>query len=251
MTPGCSFLRLPWLLAITAAFLSINSLSAPPDLFAQAKFAAEASSIEFSGYSGGAVDKWLETRKFRFEKDARDRRLLELSISDGVLTLEEKGRLTGFILNDSLNIGNVKSIRIEWGIKKYPEEVSYENRVNNEALMIYIFFGSERISSGHILIPSSPYFIGLFLCQHERINLPYKGRYFHEGGRFVCLGKPKPGQMISSEFDLAHAYKSYFGKEKVPPISGIALGVDTSIAAGGGTGGAFVKRIQFIHGPAQ
>ena len=55
--------------------------------------------------------------------------------------------------------------------------------------MLYIFFGTEKISSGHMLIPNSPYFIALFLCQDEQIDFPYKGRYFHASGRFVCLSK--------------------------------------------------------------
>lgn len=58
--------------------------------------------------------------------------------------------------------------------------------------MLYVFFGTDKISSGHVLIPNSPYFIGFFLCQNDQIDFPYKGRYFHAGGRFVCLGKPKP-----------------------------------------------------------
>jgi hypothetical protein len=119
--------------------------------------------------------------------------------------------------------------------------------VNNEALMLYIFFGKEKISSGHVLIPNSPYFIGLFLCQDEQVNFPYKGRYFHTGGRFVCLGKPEPGQMTVSEFDLDGGFKSYFGKQETPGVTGIGLGVDTSQAGGGGAGSAFIKSIEFIE----
>jgi hypothetical protein len=116
--------------------------------------------------------------------------------------------------------------------------------------MLYIFFGKEKVSSGHVLIPNSPYFIGLFLCQDEQVNFPYKGRYFHTGGRFVCLGKPNPGDQVASEFDLDRAFKSYFGKQQTPSISGIAFGVDTSSAGGGGKGGAFIKTIEFFEGPS-
>lgn len=86
----------------------------------------------------------------------------------------------------------MRSIRVRWGIIQYPVDVSYQNNVNNEALMLYFFFGTERISSGSMLIPNSPYFLGLFLCQDEQVGFPYKGRYFHAGGRFVCLGNPNP-----------------------------------------------------------
>ena len=60
--------------------------------------------IDFSAYRGGPVDKWLETRNYKFEKDAKNRQLLGLSINAGILELEAKGRMSGFILNDSVNL---------------------------------------------------------------------------------------------------------------------------------------------------
>ena len=203
--------------------------------------------IDFSGYTGGSVERWLVTRGFNFEKDAKNRTLLGLSITNQTLELTANGRLTGFIFNDSINLDNVGRVRINWGVTRYPQETSYEKKVNNEALMLYIFFGKEKVSSGNVLIPNSPYFIGLFLCQDEQVNFPYRGRYFHAGGRFVCLGKPDPGEMVVSEFDLDRAFKSYFGKQQTPGITGIAFGIDTSKAGGGGKGGAFIKTVEFLE----
>jgi hypothetical protein len=203
--------------------------------------------IDFSGYTGGSVEKWLVTRGFNFEKDAKTRTLLGLSITNQTLALTANGRMSGFIFNDSINLDNVGKVRITWGITRYPQEASYEQKVNNEALMLYFFFGKEKVSSGSVLIPNSPYFIGLFLCQDEQVNFPYKGRYFHTGGRFVCLGKPAPGETVVSEFDLDRAFKSYFGKLQTPGITGIAFGIDTSKAGGGGKGGAFIKTIEFFE----
>jgi hypothetical protein len=176
--------------------------------------------LDFSGYTGGAVDDGLRARHFTFEKDAKNRRLLQLSVGNYTLTLEAKGHLSGFLLNDAVNVEKITRIRINWGIIRYPVDVSYR-KVNNEALMLYVFFGTEKISSGHVLIPNSPYFIGLFLCQDEQIDFPYKGRYFHTSSRFVCLGKPKPNETIVSEFDLDTAFKRYFDKNRTPGITGI------------------------------
>jgi len=114
--------------------------------------------------------------------------------------------------------------------------------------MVYFFFGTERISSGHLLIPNSPYFIGLFLCQDDLVNHPYRGRYFHASGRFVCLGKPKPGESTTSEFDLDAAFKSYFGKQVTPGMTGIGFGVDTSASGNGGKAAAFIKSIELLDG---
>lgn len=202
--------------------------------------------LDFSGYTGGSVDDWLRAKHFTFEKDAKNRRLLQLSVANGALTLEAKGPLSGFLLNDAVNVEKTTKIRINWGIIQYPGDVSYQRKVNNEALMLYVFFGKEKISSGHLLIPNSPYFIGLFLCQDEQIDFPYKGRYFRASGRFVCVGKPKPNETIISEFDLDTAFKRYFDKNRTPPITGIGFGIDTSQAGKGGAAGAFIKRIEFI-----
>src|SRR3984893_10431011 len=202
--------------------------------------------FHFSGYRGGSVDDWLRARHFTFEKDAKNRRLLQLSVANDTLMLEAKGHLSGFLINDAVHVEKIKRVRINWGIIQYPVDVSYHRKVNNEALMLYVFFGTEKISSGHVLIPNSPYFIALFLCQDEQIDFPYKGRYFHTSGRFVCLGKPKPNETIVSEFDLDTALKSYFDKNRTPDITGIGIGIDTSKAGKGGTAAAFIKSVEFI-----
>jgi hypothetical protein len=43
----------------------------------------------------------------------------------------------------------------------------------------------------------------------------------------VCVGNPKPHETVVSQFDLIAAFRTYFEKEEVPMVSGIALGVDT------------------------
>src|SRR5882757_9388668 len=44
--------------------------------------------VDFSGYTGGSVDDWLRARQFTFQRDARNRRLLQLSVANDTLTLE-------------------------------------------------------------------------------------------------------------------------------------------------------------------
>jgi hypothetical protein len=202
--------------------------------------------LDFSGYTGGPVDDWLRARHFIFERDANNRHLLQLSVANNTLMLEAKGHLSGFLLNGPINVEKTARIRINWGIVHYPVDVSYQRKVNNEALMLYVFFGTAKISSGNVFIPDSPYFIGLFLCQDEQINFPYKGRYFHTGGRFVCLGKPRPNETVVSNFDLDAAFKRYFDKIRTPAITAIGLGIDTSKAGNGGAAGALIKSIEFI-----
>jgi hypothetical protein len=53
--------------------------------------------------------------------------------------------MTGFLLNDAVNIEKAKRIRIIWGIIQYAQDASYVRQVNNEALMVYFFFGRDKI----------------------------------------------------------------------------------------------------------
>ena len=203
--------------------------------------------LDFSDYHGGSVETWLESKGFKFEEAAKDPQSLELSVQNGALVLEAKEQLRGFLFKDSLEIKNFAKVRLEWGIIKYPEGASYEKHRRNEALMVYFSFGHEKLPSGHIVLPDVPYFIGLFLCKDDQLHTPYVGRYYQEGGRFVCLAQPQPQQTIISEFDLGTAFRSYFEKGEVPPISGVNLGVDTSDAGDGGKAAAYIKTIEFIR----
>ena len=203
--------------------------------------------IDFSDYEEGSVEKWLESKGFVFEKDAKKRNLIELDVLDNGLVIEARKRVRGFLFNESVDIEKYSTVKIEWGILKYPEGASYENKINNEALMVYIFFGYEKISSGHFLIPNSPYFIGLYLGESDTVDKAYKGRYFHKGGRFICVGNPKPGETVTTEFDLVSAFKTYFEKDELPVISGIGLAVDTSSSGDGGKAGAFIDSIEFLE----
>jgi hypothetical protein len=203
--------------------------------------------LDFSDYPGGPVEAWLESKGFRFEEAAKHRHQLEFSIKDGALILEAKEQIRGFLYKESLNIEKFSKVRLEWGIIKYPEGASYERGIRNEALMVYISFGHEKISSGNILLPNTPYFIGLFLCKNDKLHTPYIGRYYQEGGRFVCLDHPEPHQTVVSEFDLVTAFRTYFAKSEVPPITGLNFGVDTSDAGDGGRAAAFIKRLEFIY----
>jgi hypothetical protein len=203
--------------------------------------------LDFADYPGGSVEAWLESKGFKLKEAAKHQDQLELSIENGALILAAKEQLRGFVYNDSLDIEKFSRVRIEWGVIKYPEGASYERHVRNEALMIYLSFGHEKKASGNIILPDVPYFIGFFLCKDDKLNTPYVGRYYHEGGRFVCLGHPQPNETVVSEFDLVTAFRDYYETSEVPPISGINFGVDTADAGDGGKAAAFVKKIEFLE----
>ncbi len=240
----------PWKGAIAVFIVMVISLSSQGFAGSRKKdngFKRVRFLIDFSDYSEGSVENWLMAKGFAFERDAKDRRKLDLNVKEDALILESKKQLTGFLINEGVDLEQFSSVMIEWGVNAYPQDASYERKNNNEALIVLVFFGYDKISSGHFLIPNTPYFIGFFLGKDDVVNKPYVGRYFQKAGRFICLGNSKPGETVISEFDLITAFKTYFEKDEVPIISGIALGVDTSRSGNGGKASAFIKRIEFLE----
>ena len=203
--------------------------------------------IDFSDYESGSIDNWLRDKGFKFERDARDRKKLDLDVGPNGLILEAKRRMFGILVNEGVDLTEFTAIRLEWGIIKYPEGASWEKGINNEALVVIVFFGYDKISSGHFLIPNTPYFIGFFLGQEEEVGKGYVGRYFKKSGRYVCLGNPKPGETVISEYDLVAAFKRKYEKDEVPLISGVALAIDTTKSGNEGKSAAFIKSIEFLE----
>ena len=93
-------------------------------------------SINFSDYARGSLDEWLKSKGFRFDKGAKDRKLIELSVEKDSLIIKTHKRARGFITNESINFKEFSKVRIAWGIIKYPKDASYERKNNNEALRL-------------------------------------------------------------------------------------------------------------------
>lgn len=206
--------------------------------------------VRFSNYTEGSIDDWLKAKGFVFREDARRRDRIDLDVERNGLVLEAKRRAFGIVSSEAVNIPDFSRIEIDWGVNRFPAGASYEQGVRNEALMVMVFMGDERRPSGSMFIPDSPYFIGLFLCHgDDKLYHAYVGAYFKKSGRYVCTGRPKPGVLVTSRFDLFTAYRAYFDKERDddPGISGIALALDTKKAGAGGRSSAFIREIRFYN----
>ena len=151
------------------------------------------------------------------------------------------------MVGESVDVADFRNVRITWKVDHYPEGANYDDDVRNEALMVMVFFGHEKISSGSFVVPDSPYFIGLFLCQDGSVGTAYVGRYFQEGGRYVCLDRPEEGQVVTSEFDLRAAFKEFFDADEVPVVSGVALQADTTKSKGGGKAAATITSVEILQ----
>lgn len=200
--------------------------------------------LSFAGFSGGSALKWLAHKGFVAKQDAETSKV-QFSIAGSRLILEAKRKALALLLNETDLVG-FSRIRIEWGVDEFPAGASYEKGVRAESVMVYLFFGNEKISSGSLLIPNSPYFIGLFLCSTDPVGRPYLGRYFKAGGRYVCADQTTTGKTVITEFAIDEAFRQYFRLDETPFISGIGIAIDTDAAKGNGTAKAFIQQIEFL-----
>ena len=202
-------------------------------------------SLDLTDFAGGSVPQWLRAKGFVPQRDANNAARINLSFADKSLVLQTKRRALGLLLNE-VNVAGSSRVNIEWGVDVFPPGASYERGVRSEAVMIYLFFGNKKLSSGSLLIPDSPYFIGLFLCDSDRIDHPFKGSYFHAGGRYVCIHHASVGTPVTSDYPIAEAFSRFFGPREVPDISGIGIAIDTDSAKGNGVAQSFVRKIEFL-----
>ena len=201
--------------------------------------------VDFAGYAGGAVLQWLSAKGFVPKQDATNASKVVYFDDEHDLILATKTRAFALLLNEA-DVQGYSKIRIQWGVDIYPPGASYEKGVRAEAVMVYVFFGKERLSSGSMFIPDSPYFIGLFLCESEATGQAFTGRYFNAGGRFICVDRPPPGKLVTTEYPIAEAFTRVFGKSPVPDISGFGIAIDTNNAKGNAIAKAFIRKIEFI-----
>lgn len=203
-------------------------------------------SIDFTDYSGESVVDWLGGKGFRCQKDACYPGKIDLEAGNAGLAIRTKKPAFGMIMNQGIDIREYCTIRITWGIRQYPVNASWEYKRKNEVISVMVFFGYEKIDSGSIFIPNTPYFLALFLGPDEIPGKGYTARYFKQSGRWVCLGNPLPGNTITSEFEILQAYRKHFHKTDKPVISAVAISTDTANSGNNGKAEAYIQTIQFF-----
>jgi hypothetical protein len=211
---------------------------------------AQASSItyqvSFSDYVSGSILQWLAKKGFEPKRDTTNRNRVVLSHTGNAFVLETKRQAAGLLLS-AVDVHTYSKIRIRWGVNIFPPGASYAKGVRSEAIMVFVFFGTEKISSGHFLVPNSPYFIGLYLCELDPIGEGFKGRYFQAGGRYVCVDHASIGKEVVTEFPIAETFKQFFGQSHAPAISGLGVGIDTENAKGNGVAKSFISEIELLQ----
>lgn len=198
--------------------------------------------VSFSDYGGGSPFDWLASKGFEIKRSAG--KVFVIPVGN-ILVLETRGKAAGLLASE-VNVSSYSKIRITWGVNVFPPGASYVKGVRSEAIMVYVFFGSQKLPSGLPIIPDMPYFIGLSLCETDPIGESFKGRYFQAGGRYVCIDRAHKGQVVITEYPIADAFRSLFGQSQAPAITGLGVAIDTESAKGSGVAKSFISKIEVL-----
>jgi hypothetical protein len=200
--------------------------------------------VDLTDFHGGSVYAWLQSKGFAIEQDAKNPQKIAFVADSRGLAVQTLRPALGLLTNTRLNPNAYSTVEIEWGVAQHPAGASYERHVNNEAIMVHVFFGAAKRSSGSMFAPNLPAFIGLFLCATDRVGIPYVGRYYQEAGRYICTDRAEPQRALTTRFDLRQGFRTAFGADLRDAVTGFTVSVDTSSSKSPSQ--AFIKRITFL-----
>jgi hypothetical protein len=190
---------------------------------------------------------WLSNQGFRFLLDGGDASRARFSLDERGLTVETLVRSEPIILLSKIQVAQPAHLTVAWGVDRYPAGANWDRGVNNEAIMVMVQFGTEKLPGG-LFMPPSPYFIGFFLCDAGRRGVPIAGRSYTQQGRYVCVDGPAPGQLVTSRINLDAQFRRAFGFAP-PPVTGFAIEADTTQVPSDGRASAWLKSITIQTGP--
>jgi len=198
-------------------------------------------SVDFSKQKNGDAKAWLKSKGFRFMLDASS---LSMKFKGGKLVISTSGQKAGMIgvkLSASRYIKNAGSVKIVWGVNKFPDGANWAGGNNRLAIGALITLGTEKLSSGLPLgINAAPPFFGPFIGQKERVGGRYLGVLYKEGGRYYCVANKRG--LLTTNFNIEQKYKKEF-KKSAPPVTAFAFQMNTKDTSGGAE--AYIKSITF------
>ncbi len=202
--------------------------------------------IDFSGHGFGSAIDWLRARGFSLKLDAED--LNPRFENDAIVlsTYGEKAGLIGKTFADHEILYGVKRVRIEWGVRRYPQGADWERGVKRVPIALILTFGKQKLSSGlPFIIESAPYFLSPFIGLKEREGKMYLGKYYKKGGRYFCVASGNQvGKTIVTDFEVDERFRTAFNKLVTPPITAFAFQMNTKDTYGGAE--AFLRRVEFL-----
>ena len=197
--------------------------------------------VDFSTQPDGDAVAWLKRQGFEFHLRAH---ALAPRFERGRLVLETATETAGGFVQ-KLHVPGVRRLRVRWGVDRYPRGADWAKGVYRVPIAVMVSFGEDKIDSGSLFIPNAPYFLSVFLGEHEQEGRAYTARYYKKGGRYFCqpCGVP-PGQTVVTEFDLETHFTEQFQQRVLPSVSSVSFQMNTTDTTGGAR--AFLINIELL-----
>jgi len=199
-------------------------------------------SLDFTKQKDGDAKAWLKSKGILFKLDTND---LSMKFRDGGLVIStdrEKTGLFGIEFSKNNYLQNIGSVKIVWGVNRFPQGADWANGNNRLAIGALIVLGTEKLSSGLPMgVKAAPYFFGPFIGEKERAGGRYLGALYKEGGRYYCVST-NSGKTVITNFNIDQKFQQEF-KKPTPPVTAFAFQMNTKNTKGGAE--AFIKSITF------
>ncbi len=199
-------------------------------------------SLDFTKQRDGDAKAWLKSKGMIFKLDAND---LDMKFSAGKLVIStesEEAGLFGVEFAKANYLQNIDSVKIVWGVNRFPKGADWANGNNRLSIGALIILGTEKLSSGLPMgVKAAPYFFGPFIGEKERVGGRYLGALYKEGGRYYCVSNSL-GKRIVTNFDIDQKFQQEF-KKPTPPVTAFGFQMNTKDTKGGAE--AFVESITF------
>ncbi len=200
--------------------------------------------LDFADAPDGNAKPWLEKHGFELELDTKE---MDLTFEDGRLVIETSGRKTalfGIQFSKKEFLDPVGSVRLEWGVERFPKGADWEGGNNRLAIGALFVLGTKKLGSGLPFgINAAPYFLGPFIGEKEKVGKRYKGALYRKGGRYYCVSNENHGKTVVTDFDIDRQFRSAFDKKTTPPLTAFGFQMNTKSCSGGAK--AFVKSVTF------
>jgi len=195
-------------------------------------------SLDFSKQKDGDATAWLQTKGFQFLLDSK---ALNLHFEKGKLVFETTGEKAGlFGVRFHKGIENIGSVRIVWGVEKFPPGANWAEGNNRVTIGALFVLGTEKFRSGVPFVKSVPYFLCPFIGEKEKVGKAYKGKLYKKSGRYYCVSSKKGS--VTTDFNIDKKFTEAFGGT-APALTAFALQMNTKNTQGGAK--AFIKKIIF------
>lgn len=202
--------------------------------------------IDFSKQAPGNALPWLKEQGFSLWLDAHR---LKPRFENQAIVLSTNGQNVGLIgkqFKSDEYLHEIKRVRIEWGVNQYPIGADWENDINRVPIAVVLTFGTKKWQSD--IFPGfkpAPYFLTPFIGLKEEAGKQYIGKYYRKGGRYYCVAAgDRTDQTIVTDFEVDDRFKRAFGEPATPPITSIAIQMNTKDTQGGAK--AFLRKIEFL-----